>query len=72
MKSYEGITLEGEDYKIRIRCKNFNEYKRAIAFLEKEEQPFIAKGLLLLLKGSEDLVKDYDVFERLIRELSEC
>jgi hypothetical protein len=70
--SYEGITLEGEDYKIKILCKDFAEYKRAINFLQKEEQPFIAKGLVLLLKGTEDLVKDYDIFERLVRELSEC
>ena len=70
--SYEGITLEGEDYKIKILCKDFTEYKRAINFLQKEEQPYIAKGLIILLKSNKDLVKDYTIFERLVKELAEC
>ncbi len=71
--SYKGITLDvGGDNKIRIRCKDFDEYKRVINFLQKEEQPYVAKGLVLLLKSSEDMVKDFDVFERLVKELAEC
>lgn len=69
--SYKGITLEGEEYKIKIQCKDDKQRQMAINFLGKENHPYLVEGLEVLLKRTGNLEKDYDIFERLIKELAE-
>ncbi|MBM3199765.1 hypothetical protein FJZ53_02420 [Candidatus Woesearchaeota archaeon] len=75
--SYKGITLEGEDYKIKIACNDKKKYLSVLKILQEEKRPFLVEELtgklekLITFKGSGDLSKDYDIFERLIQELAE-
>lgn len=64
---YKGITLEGKHYKVEMLCKDFEEYKKMIGLLQKE-QPGIARGLALLLKDTKELADNYDTFELLLKE----
>ncbi|MDP2907170.1 MAG: hypothetical protein Q8O03_04480 [Nanoarchaeota archaeon] len=69
--SYKGITLEGEEYKIKIQCKDYKQCQRAINFLDKK-LPYIVEGLALLLKINESSERDFEILDGLVKELDKC